>query len=88
VLHLIRSGAVDLHDASGALVSRLGERDYFGYPALLTETNVSRSATAIEDTLLYGIPEADFDRLRAHSDAFDRFFARAHVDRVRDALKE
>lgn len=88
VLHLIRSGAVDLHDDSGALVARLGERDYFGYPALLTETNASRSATAIEDTLLYGIPEADFDRLRAHSDAFDRFFARAHVDRVRDALKE
>jgi CBS domain-containing protein len=87
-LYLIRSGAVELHDRSDTLVARLGERDFFGYPALLTETNASRSATAIEDSLFYRLPEPEFDRLRAQSDAFDRFFARAHADRVRDALRD
>ena len=87
-LYLIRSGAVDLHDEADTLVARLGERDYFGYPALLTETTASRRATAIEDSLFYLIPEDDFDRLRAASDAFDRFFARAHADRIRAALHD
>ena len=87
-VYLIRSGAVDLHDSDDALVARLGERDYFGYPALLTESAARRRVTAIEDSLFYQIPEPAFDRLRAASDSFDRFFARAHADRIRDALQE
>jgi CBS domain-containing protein len=44
--------------------------------------------TTIEDSLLYLIPDAEFDALRADSDAVDRFFARAYSDRIRDAVRE
>lgn len=87
-VYLIRSGAVDLHDTNGDLVARLGERDYFGYPALLTETTARRRVTTIEDSLFYQIREPFFDHLRGASDTFDRFFVRAHTDHIRDALQD
>jgi CBS domain-containing protein len=87
-LYLIRSGAVELHDPSGTLVARLGEREFFGYPSLLTEEPASRSVTTIEDTLVYHLPERVFDRCRATSNAFDGFFARAHAERIHDAVRE
>lgn len=87
-LYLVRSGAVELRDESDTLVARLGEREYFGYPALLTDALASRRVTTIEDTLLYLIPEDVFDTCRAESEAFDGFFARAHAERVRDALQQ
>jgi CBS domain-containing protein len=88
VLYLIRTGAVELTNDAGALVARLGEREFFGYPALLTDAPAQRRVTTLEDSLLYLIPEAAFDRLRSLSDPVDRFFARAHSDRIRDALRE
>ena len=88
VLSVLRSGAVELFDEDGALVARLGERDFFGYPSLLTDAPAQRRVVAIEDTLVYELPASIFDRLRSRSDAFDRFFARAHVDRMRDALAQ
>ena len=88
VLYLVRTGAVELRDESDTLVARLGEREYFGYPALLTDAPASRKVKTIEDTLLYLIPEEVFDACRAESEAFDGFFARAHADRVRDALQQ
>ncbi|PEN15256.1 cyclic nucleotide-binding protein [Longibacter salinarum] len=87
-LFLIRSGAVELHNDADVLVARLGEHEFFGYPSLLTGAPASRRVTTIEDTLLYHIPEALFDRCRSESDAFDRFFARAHAERVHDAVHE
>ena len=88
VLSLVRSGAVELTNESGALVAQLGEGEFFGYPALLTGAPARRRVVAIEDTLLYLIPEAEFDRLRSASDTVDRFFARAHSDRIHDAVRE
>ena len=88
VLSLVRSGAVELTNESGALVAQLGEGEFFGYPALLTGAPARRRVVAIEDTLLYLIPEAEFDRLRGASDTVDRFFARAHSDRIHDAVRE
>jgi CBS domain-containing protein len=87
-LTLLRSGAVDLFDDEDQLVARLGERDFFGYPSLLTDAPARRRVVTIEDALLYDLPEAVFDQLRSQSDAFDRFFARAHAERIRTALDE
>lgn len=87
-LVLIRTGAVELHDEDGALVERLGEREYVGYPSLLTESTAQRRVTTIEDSLLYLIPEPVFDRLRRESDVFDHFFNRAHAERIKAALRE
>jgi len=87
-LYLIRTGAVELHDAEDTLVERLGEGEYFGYPSLLTEAPAARRVTTIEDSLFYLIPETVFDRLRSESEAFDPFFNRAHAERVEAALRE
>jgi CBS domain-containing protein len=87
-LYLVRSGAVEVIDEDGALVTRLGEGGFFGYPALLTDAPAARRVETIEDTLLYAIPEPVFNRLRSTYDAVDRFFARAHRARLQDALHE
>ena len=85
---LIRSGAVDLTNEQGSLVARLGEGDFFGYPALLTGAPARRRVQAREDSLLYHIPADDFDWIRGRCPAVDRFFAQAHSARIRDALRE
>jgi len=88
LLTLIRTGAVELYDDDGGFVTRLGERDFFGYPSLLTDHPAQRTVRTIEDTLLYQIPKSTFDDLRSDYPAVDRFFARAHTERIRDALQE
>jgi CBS domain-containing protein len=87
-LYLVRSGAVELYDADDVLVSRLGEGEFFAYPSLLTEGDAARRTTTLEDTLLYLLPEATFDALRSAHDAFDRYFNRAHAERVQAAVHE
>jgi len=87
-LFIIRSGAVELHDASGTLVGRLGEGEAFGYPSLLTDTAASRRVTTIEDALLYHLPEAVFHRCRSESEKVDAFFARAHAERIHTAIED
>ena len=69
-LFVIRSGAVELRDAGGALVERLGEGDSFGTPSLLSGEVTTRSAHATEDTLLYLLPAAAFLALRHREPAF------------------
>ena len=69
-LFLIRSGAVELRDAEGDLVERLGEGDSFGTPSLLSGEATTRSAHATEDTLLYLLPAAVFHALRRREPAF------------------
>jgi len=59
----IRSGAVELYRYNGELHNRLGEGDIFGQFSLLRNRRVLLSAKAIEDTLLYLIPDTVFDRL-------------------------
>jgi CBS domain-containing protein len=85
---LIRSGAVDLTNEQGALVARLGEGDFFGYPAVLTGDAARRRVQTREDSLLYHIPADVFDWIRGRCPAVDRFFAQAHSARIRDALRE
>lgn len=87
-LYIIRSGAVELRETDESLIARLGEGECFGYPSLLTRGNVTRQVTAIEDGLLYRLPEDTFHDLRRRVRAFDQFFSEAHAERVRQALGE
>ena len=57
-LHMIRNGAVELHDSEGELVARLGEGDYFGYISLLSGRPVRYRVKALEDTIIYHLPGA------------------------------
>ncbi|SHF05615.1 CBS domain-containing protein [Modicisalibacter ilicicola DSM 19980] len=69
----IRSGAVEMFRRSGSLYNRLSEGDIFGYSDLLRNKHVRFPVRAIEDTLIYFIPERIFERLCEEDDAFADF---------------
>ncbi|UXI03997.1 DUF294 nucleotidyltransferase-like domain-containing protein [Photobacterium sp. TY1-4] len=69
-LYLIRSGAVEIYRRKGELYNRIDQGDLFGQMGLLMNNRVRMPAKAIEDTLIYCIPEAVFNSLY---DAFDTF---------------
>lgn len=85
-LRILRSGAVELRDASGQLISRLAEGESFNIEGL----NASHDGvvgTAIEDTLIYLFPDADYQALRENDRHFDRFFHSQRSRRLRRAAR-
>jgi CBS domain-containing protein len=62
-LHLIRSGAVETFRRNGDLFNRLSEGGIFGEQGLLRGAKVRFPATALEDTLIYYVPDAVFQQL-------------------------
>ena len=72
-LFYIRSGAVEVYLRNGELYNRLDEGDIFGYLGLLFNRRVRSPVKAIEDTLIYLIPETLFDRLCAEDENFADF---------------
>lgn len=69
----IRSGAVEVYRRRGELYNRLVEGDIFGHFSLLRNHRVRFPATAIEDTLIYFISDAMFQRLCEEDDDFADF---------------
>ncbi|MGM0521257.1 MAG: DUF294 nucleotidyltransferase-like domain-containing protein [Pseudomonadota bacterium] len=69
----IRSGAVEVYRRQGELYNRLGEGDIFGHFNLLRDHRVRFPAKAIEDTLIYFIPERIFQRLCEKDEHFADF---------------
>lgn len=69
----IRSGAVEVRRRTGDLYNRLGEGDIFGHFSLLRNHRVRFPARALEDTLIYFIPEALFVRLCEADEHFSDF---------------
>ncbi|MBN8411506.1 DUF294 nucleotidyltransferase-like domain-containing protein [Halomonas denitrificans] len=76
----IRSGAVEVSRRNGELYNLLGEGDIFGHFSLLRHSRVRFPAKALEDSLIYFIPEAMFHRLCEADEAFSDF---VEVDRPR-----
>lgn len=72
-LSYIRSGAVEVYLHNGQLYNRLDEGDIFGQFDLLRNQRVRFPVKAIEDTLLYLIPEAVFRRLCSEDNNFADF---------------
>lgn len=81
-LHIIRSGAVELRDDSGEMMTRLAESDCFGFPSLMNNAPARNHSVAIEDSLVYHLDGDAFARARHASEAFDTFFIRALSDRL------
>lgn len=69
-LYIVRSGVVEVYRRKGELYNRLTEGGLFGQMGLLTNNKVRFPVTAIEDTLIYCMPEAVFQKLY---DEYDRF---------------
>ncbi|QFU00691.1 Putative nucleotidyltransferase substrate binding domain protein [Halomonas sp. THAF5a] len=69
----IRSGAVEVYRRGGELYNRLGEGDIFGHFSLLRNRRARFPAKAMEDTLIYFIPEAVFYQLCEADEHFADF---------------
>ena len=85
-LHYIRSGAVELYRRSGELYNRLGEGEIFAHTGLLMGMQVRFPATAIEDTLVYLIPQSVFQHLFNTQDAFADYVEVEDQSRLRAAM--
>ncbi len=72
-LYYIRSGAVEVYRHNNELYNRLGEGDIFGHLGLLHNHHVRYPASAIEDTLIYLIPDAVFQQLCEQDENFADF---------------
>lgn len=67
---IIRSGAVEVQRRNGALYNRLTQGGYFGEFGLLRNKRVRFPVVALEDTLLYLVPEPVFTELFENNEAF------------------
>ena len=68
--HIVRSGVVEVFRRDGTLYNRLTEGGYFGEFGLLHRQRVRFPARALEDTLLYLLPEPVFTELFEQNPAF------------------
>ncbi len=68
--HVVRSGSVEVFRRDGTLYNRLTEGGYFGEFGLLHRKRVRFPVRALEDTLLYLIPEPEFVDLFENNEQF------------------
>ncbi|MFN3985867.1 MAG: DUF294 nucleotidyltransferase-like domain-containing protein [Rhodocyclaceae bacterium] len=68
--YVVRSGAVEVFRRGGELYNRLTEGGYFGEFGLLRNKRVRFPATALEDSLLYLVPEPVFTELFETHESF------------------
>jgi len=84
-LHYVRSGSVEIHRRNGQVYNRLGEGEIFGQLGLMTGKPARFAVRALEDTLIYFIPEALFRKLFEEEDAFADFVEVEDRTRLRQA---
>jgi len=85
-LHVIRSGAVELYRRNGDLYNRLSEGDMFGQLGLLMSRKVRFPARAIEDSLIYFVPQRLFESLFEQYETFADYVEVEDHTRLRQAV--
>ena len=85
-LHYVRSGAVEIYRRSGELYNRITEGEIFGQFGLLMNKTVRFPAKAIEDSLIYLIPDEIFQYLWENDENFTDFVEIEDHSRLRSAL--
>lgn len=75
-LYLVKTGAVEVTEETGEVVSLLGPRNSFGERGLARDGRAVTSARATDLTVLLLLPEPEYRRLVAAAPAFARFFSR------------
>ncbi|MDT8856887.1 DUF294 nucleotidyltransferase-like domain-containing protein [Paracoccaceae bacterium Fryx2] len=76
-IYLLKSGAVEVLEPSGGVVSLLGPRNSFGERGLLRDGVAATTARVTADSVLLLLPTAEFRRLMAGFPSFERFFSRS-----------
>ena len=74
-LYIVRSGVIAIRGTNGDLWAERIEGETFGVQALLADGRSAFDAIALEDAMLYLLPDAAFARLKTGYPEFDRFFA-------------
>ncbi|KXF79955.1 DUF294 nucleotidyltransferase-like domain-containing protein [Enterovibrio coralii] len=86
-LCMVRSGVVEIYRRKGELFNRLTEGDTFGQWGLMMNRRVRFPAKAIEDSLVYFIPDTVFDDLSERFEAFSDFMEVEDGMRLRNAVE-
>ncbi len=87
-LYLIRTGAVEVLDETGALFAQLSEGDWFGYRSILRGGRISLSINALEDSLFYLLPAATFLELVEQHAFIKAYFSAHKPTRLRHAVHD
>lgn len=82
-LWLVKSGAVEVLDPSGGLVSLLGPRNSFGERGMMRDGIAVTTARAAADAELLLLPADEFRRLIRDFPAFERYFSRGRSGEAR-----
>ena len=85
-LYVVRSGAVEIRDAVGALVDRGDAGTSFGATTLLRGNPSTLSVVALEDTLALVMDADTFAELCTSYPVFDEFFDAQRAERMAGAL--
>lgn len=86
-LFVVRSGAVEIRDADGALVEHCAAGDCMGASTLVRDVLCGQDFLASEDTLALLMPRATFRRLYDDHGTFQAFFTRQLDIRLRSAVE-
>lgn len=85
-LRLLRSGAVEIRSSRNQLMDKLGEGESFNIHGLdVGDEGVF--AQVVEDSLIYNLPRAHYEHLRAEFRDFDRHFHSQRSRRLRRAAR-
>ncbi|GLS89605.1 cyclic nucleotide-binding protein [Psychromonas marina] len=82
-LYIVRSGAFEVTTEKGELIDRIGDGQYFGFSGMLSGEKIVNKVHILDDGLIYQLPLESFNKLRAASRTFDRFFNQAFAKRLR-----
>lgn len=85
-LYIIRSGAVEIYRRNGVLYNRLEPGDLFGQLGLLMNNLVRLPARAIEDCLVYQLPESVFYEFFEQYEDFSDFVEIENSTRLHQAV--
>lgn len=86
-LHIVRTGAVETRDPDGQLLARLSEGECFGVRAMFRGGKAANRVMAIEDTLVYQLPEKEFHDLADRHPQFAYFFELMGGARLRGGMQ-
>ncbi|HHF0531300.1 TPA: DUF294 nucleotidyltransferase-like domain-containing protein [Vibrio alginolyticus] len=85
-LYMVRGGAVEIYRRKGELYNRIDAGGLFGQMGLLMNNRVRMPAKAIEDTLVYCIPENIFNELCDEFENFADYMELEDSARLRSAI--
>lgn len=84
---IVRSGVVEVYRRNGELFNRLSEGGSFGQWGLMMNRRVRYPVRAIEDSLVYFVPDTVFDDLIDRFDCFSDFMEVGDASRLRQAVE-